>query len=131
LALQSVKNATAARAGAFYVSGTSQGVTSVSNTFFSCTQCLQGSGYYIISSNFTDSGSTYTQMQALYGGVLMCSSCNLKISDSSMDGSYSLSGGALMVENAGAGTITRTSFVGTSALYYGGYEHELSRALHA
>lgn len=50
----------------------------------------------------------------------MCSSCTLSISNSKMDGSSALSGGAIMVENSASGTIQSTSFIGTKALYYGG-----------
>ena len=72
------------------------------------------------SSSLTDTGSVYQNMQALYGGVFKCSNCNFTIAGGNMDGSLALSGGAIMVENSASGLITSTTFIGTSALYFGG-----------
>jgi hypothetical protein len=67
-----------------------------------------------------DSKSQYIGIQALYGGVMKCSSCQFSYTDSIMDNNRALQGGIFLIENSASGIVTRTSFIETSASVNGG-----------
>ena len=70
---------TPAISGAFYIASSSTGVTSTSNTYRNCYSADIGGIYTLLNSKLSDSGSSFYQNSAIYGGVFKCEGCTISL----------------------------------------------------
>ena len=96
------------------------GIVSDTNLYQNCYNISEGGVYFLQNTKLKDTVSTYKNIQSVFGGVLKCADCEFSIMEGTMDYNRAVYGGVFMVENAGQGIITSTSFINATALMQGG-----------
>ena len=110
------------RGEAFWFGSDSVGtITSTNNIYQQCYTALQGGVFHLVVGNImTDTGSTFRQNVASFGGAIYCDACTLGLTSTTFIDHLAKDGGVIWMQDTALVTITGLTLTQAKATRHGG-----------